>query len=265
MEFYSYLWLREDGTPLYVGKGTGKRAYVRGSHHLRPPKDKSLILIFPQDSEAEAIQSEKDLIALFGRKDLGTGILRNFTDGGDGVSGLKHTEDAKRRMSVGHKGRPSWNKGISPSEKTRAIWSAQRKGKNTGSRSEETCRKISEGLKGQQHRLGYKTPVETKRKISQAHLGMKATEETKKKISEGHKGIIPSDASRKKLSESIKESWVLRRQQGKTNNTGHKHSAESKQKMKVAAQMREEKKRKQNGQLQFSSERQYVDHDSGTC
>ena len=134
MEFYSYLWLREDGTPYYAGKGTGKRAYIRGSHHLRPPKDKARIIIFPQASEADAIQSEKDLIVLFGRKDLGTGILRNFTDGGDGVSGLKHSEDAKRRMSNAKKGKPSWNKGISPSDKTRAIWSAQRKGKNTGSR-----------------------------------------------------------------------------------------------------------------------------------
>ena len=132
MEFYSYLWLREDGTPYYVGKGTGKRAFVRGSHHLHPPKDKSLILICPQDSEAGAIESERNIIALLGRKDLGTGCLRNFTDGGDGVSGLKHTDDAKRRMSVGHKGRPSWNKGVSPSEETRAIWRLQRKGQNKG-------------------------------------------------------------------------------------------------------------------------------------
>jgi hypothetical protein len=83
MDFYSYLWLREDGTPLYVGKGTGQRAYVLGSHHLRPPKDKSRILIFPQDSEADAFESEIALIWLFGRKDIGTGILQNRTDGGE--------------------------------------------------------------------------------------------------------------------------------------------------------------------------------------
>ena len=81
MEFYSYLWLRADGTPYYAGKGKGNRAHIRGSHRLRPPDDNSRILIFPMASEADALESEIALIDLFGRKDLGTGCLRNFTTG----------------------------------------------------------------------------------------------------------------------------------------------------------------------------------------
>lgn len=108
MEFYAYLWLREDGTPYYAGKGCENRAWVRNSHHCFPPKDLSHILIFRRASEAEAWQTEKELIRNWGRKDLGTGCLRNFTDGGEGQSGLRHTSVARKKMSQSRAGHPSY-------------------------------------------------------------------------------------------------------------------------------------------------------------
>ena len=87
MKFYSYLWLREDGTPYYAGKGKGNRAFTKNNHRVPPPKDHSCILIFPQENEADAFESEMAIIALFGRKDLGTGWLRNLTDGGENPGG----------------------------------------------------------------------------------------------------------------------------------------------------------------------------------
>ena len=64
--------------------------------------------MFPMLNEAEATESEIAIIALFGRKDLGTGCLRNFTDGGEGQRGLIHTTEAKAKMSQAHQGHPSY-------------------------------------------------------------------------------------------------------------------------------------------------------------
>jgi len=90
--FYTYMWLREDGTPYYVGKGYGTRAWRRGC----PPHDRIIV----QESEDEAVQAEIFLIAFYGRKDKGTGILHNFTDGGEGTSGRKWTEDQRRKFKL---------------------------------------------------------------------------------------------------------------------------------------------------------------------
>lgn len=106
--FYTYAWLRRDGTPYYIGKGTNKRAYTRSDrrYNRRPPKDESRILILKQNlSEKEAFKHERYMIAVFGRKNNGTGILINLTDGGEGVSGLVVGEETRRKMSKVRKGR----------------------------------------------------------------------------------------------------------------------------------------------------------------
>ena len=101
MGFYTYMWLREDGTPYYVGKGQKRRAFISSAHAVHRPKDRSRIVVFPMLNEAEAFESEIVMIELFGRKDKGTGILHNMTDGGDGSSGTliltEEVREAKRR------------------------------------------------------------------------------------------------------------------------------------------------------------------------
>jgi len=87
--FYTYLWLRDDGTPYYVGKGTGRRAYTSWAHGVHKPADKHKILVQEFPTEQDAFAAEIFLIAYYGRLDLGTGCLRNLTAGGEGFSGIK--------------------------------------------------------------------------------------------------------------------------------------------------------------------------------
>jgi len=83
--FYVYEYLREDGTPYYIGKGKDKRAWVKGKTEVGKPTDDSRIVLLKENlSNDEAKALEIELIAHYGRKDLGTGILRNKTAGGDG-------------------------------------------------------------------------------------------------------------------------------------------------------------------------------------
>ena len=90
---YVYAYLREDGTPYYVGKGVNARAWHKGRFEVKPPKDKSRIIIIAHKLlEHEALYLEIKLIAKYGRKDNNTGILCNQTDGGDGKAGVIHSE-----------------------------------------------------------------------------------------------------------------------------------------------------------------------------
>jgi hypothetical protein len=98
-DFYVYAYLREDGTPYYIGKGRGYRAYSKkGRIFLPPPKDK-IIFLLRNLTEEQALSNEKDFIAFYGRKDNNTGILRNLTDGGEGMSGYIHTEEYKKNLA----------------------------------------------------------------------------------------------------------------------------------------------------------------------
>jgi hypothetical protein len=86
--YYTYAYLREDRTPYYIGKGKERRAYIKNRKGAKPPKNKNRIIILKNNlTEEEAFKHEIYMIAVFGRKDLETGILHNKTNGGDGTSG----------------------------------------------------------------------------------------------------------------------------------------------------------------------------------
>lgn len=97
MDYCTYAYLRKDGTPYYIGKGKKYRPYSKNRLFNPPPKDRILVLK-RNLTEEEAIRHEIYMIDVFGRKDNGTGILRNLTDGGEGVSGLRHSSESKRKI-----------------------------------------------------------------------------------------------------------------------------------------------------------------------
>ena len=104
--FYTYAYLREDKTPYYIGKGCGKRIYGSKGRPCNKPKDKSRIIFLKQNlTEEEAFRHEIYMIAVFGRKDLGTGILHNRTNGGEGASGIIMTKETRMKISEKVSGR----------------------------------------------------------------------------------------------------------------------------------------------------------------
>lgn len=181
--YYTYAYLREDGTPYYIGKGKNNRVYVKIGKPCAIPKNKSRIIFLKQNlMEEEAFKHEKYMIAVFGRKDLGTGILLNKSDGGEGASGCIQSEETRKKKSEKMKGEnnPLYGK----------------RGKDSPlygkKHTKETKDKIRNSLKG---RYGLKTHTEeTKQKLSEMKkgennpfYGRKHTEESRRKMREAAK------------------------------------------------------------------------------
>jgi len=109
----------------------------------------------------------------------------NLTDGGEGVAGLIHTEESKRKMSEAVMGEKNHNYGKP--------------------KSDEIKRKISDSNKGQK-----RTP-ETKAKISAVQLGKEISENTKSKMSAAHTGkhVGENNNSAKLTENDVREIKIL--------------------------------------------------------
>jgi hypothetical protein len=181
--YYTYAYLREDGTPYYVGKGKGDRAYRKVGKPCATPKDKSKIIYLKTNlTEEQSFNHERYMIFILGRKDLGTGILLNKSDGGEGASGCIPSEETRRKRSVKMKGEnnPLYGKRGKDSPRygkkhTQETKDKIRKSLQGNVISEETRIKISE--KNKLNRLGEKNPF----------YGRKHSEETKQKMKEAAK------------------------------------------------------------------------------
>ena len=217
--FYTYAHYKPDNSVFYIGKGQRKRAWA---HDNRNQYWKNVVakhglkveILAHWPTEQEAFEHEKFLIWCF--RDMGC-TMANLTDGGEGCSGMKVSQESiqKRLESM---------KGYVVSEKTKAKMRESSLGEKNHFigkiHSNESKEKISEAKKANPSKPweGKLRSEETKKKIADAlrgRAGSKHTEEAKAKIAlarTGKKQAPPSEETRKKLSESIKTSWVLRRQ-----------------------------------------------------
>ena len=216
--FYVYIHRRLDNNSIfYVGKGKGNRAFALNGRNkywnniVNKCGFKSEIL-YDNLEEQKALDLETKTIQEIGRKNL-----CNMTDGGEGLSGHKQSEEHKRKIRES-------NTGKKRSEEAKLKISLSCKGKIM---SKETKIKISKFQKGRTH------TKETKLKISLGHINKKLSEEHKRKISEfqigresirkGCKYGALSETHKIKISESLK---------------GHKHSEETKRKMSETKQLK---------------------------
>lgn len=110
---YVYLICYPDGTPYYVGKGYYNRVQHLGRNawtdnvtaKIKSVGCEPLLQVVEQPSEEAALMEEKRLILHYGRRDLGTGILTNMTDGGETGTGRIWTEAQRVHLSLMMTGR----------------------------------------------------------------------------------------------------------------------------------------------------------------
>jgi hypothetical protein len=219
MAHYIYTHKRlDDGRVFYVGKGSGRRAWV--TQH-RNPYWKAVVAKaggYTVDIAIDNLDEELSLLAevelIHKLKTIGA-RLTNLTDGGEGMSGFTIPSESIERRAAKMRGvkRPDISermRGVPKTEQCKAKLSASRTGTKA---SDEARRKMSETRKGRvSSMLGKKHREESKQKISDAirgeknpfygkkhdaavverirlqNLGRKDSEETRRKKSEARKG-----------------------------------------------------------------------------
>jgi len=244
--FYVYVYYDPRKTPtepIYVGKGHDNRAvkHIKKSQNIflnrkiakirKDGFEPAIKYEFENLTEEQAFEKEKELIKFYGRRDLGTGTLCNFTDGGEGTHGRECSPETRQLFSSQRK-----NKKQTP---------AQYEANCNRKHSEETKKLLSEINKGHQRH----TPEQIEA-LRQHNLGRIPSEATRKLWSQQRKGFVQTPehiekvrqakaaADAKRLEEMGPEEFAKYKNRVAEKLKGRKRSEETKAKMRLAWERR---------------------------
>lgn len=150
--FLTYAHYTPQGRLFYIGKGSSeRRAHYFGGRNNYWNKvvakygTPEVQVLAHWDTEEEALSHEVLLISCF--REMGYG-LANLTDGGEGTSGYKHTEEHRRKNSEYRLGKPAvWNIGRKHTEETKAKCGLKNIGRPTSEKQKQIARQVHKGNK----------------------------------------------------------------------------------------------------------------------
>lgn len=192
---YIYRHIRLDkNEPFYIGISKSNINYKRAFNttarnsfwkNIVSKTEYEVEILLESDDYEFIKQKEVEFISLYGRRDLNKGTLVNLTDGGEGTTNVKISEESRERKRQSSMGIKNPFYGKTHSEETKLIISKTNKGRKW---TEEERKKERGGENHPQY--GKPLSEERKKKISDAHKGKIVSEETREKMSISRTGKV---------------------------------------------------------------------------